>query len=48
MPETTQYGGNEDDGYFDGALKPNTILLTRYKIMGILGGGGLLAAMRPV
>lgn len=40
MPETTQFGGNEDESYFDGALKPNTILLTRYKIMGILGGGG--------
>lgn len=40
MPETTQFGGQEDEVYVDGALKPNTILLTRYKIMGILGGGG--------
>jgi eukaryotic-like serine/threonine-protein kinase len=40
MPETTQFGGHEDEAYVDGALKPNTILLTRYKIIGILGGGG--------
>jgi eukaryotic-like serine/threonine-protein kinase len=40
MPETTQFGGQEDEVYVDGALKPNTILLTRYKIIGILGGGG--------
>jgi len=40
MPETTQFGGNEEEAYVDGALKPNTILLTRYKIIGILGGGG--------
>lgn len=40
MPETTQFGGNEEEVYVDGALKPNTILLTRYKIIGILGGGG--------
>ena len=40
MPETTQFGGHEDEVYVDGALKPNTILLTRYKIIGILGGGG--------
>jgi eukaryotic-like serine/threonine-protein kinase len=40
MPETTQFGGHEDEIYVDGALKPNTILLTRYKIIGILGGGG--------
>lgn len=40
MPETTQFGGNEEEVYVDGALKPNTILLTRYKIIGVLGGGG--------
>ena len=40
MPETTQFGGHEDEAYVDGALKPNTILLTRYKIISILGGGG--------
>lgn len=40
MPETTQFGGHEDEVYVDGALKANTILLTRYKIIGILGGGG--------
>lgn len=40
MPETTQFGGQEEEVYIDGALKPNTILLARYKIMGILGGGG--------
>lgn len=40
MPETTQFGGQEAEVYVDGALKANTILLTRYKIIGILGGGG--------
>lgn len=40
MPETTQFGGHDEDAYVDGALKPNTILLTRYKIISILGGGG--------
>ncbi len=40
MPETTQFGGLNDDGGGDGALQVNTILLARYKIEGQLGGGG--------
>lgn len=40
MPETTQFGGLEDSTNLDGALKPGTILLARYKINGVLGGGG--------
>lgn len=40
MPETTQFGGMEEDSQLDGALQPNTILLARYQIMGLLGGGG--------
>lgn len=40
MPETTQFGGFQDDSHADGALQTNTILLARYKIEGQLGGGG--------
>jgi outer membrane protein assembly factor BamB len=40
MPETTQFGGFQDDSSTDGALQTNTILLARYKIEGQLGGGG--------
>jgi serine/threonine protein kinase len=40
MPETTQFGGNDDSSSLDGALKPNTILVARYKITAVLGGGG--------
>lgn len=39
MPDTTQFGST-DEHYNDGALKPNTILMTRYRILGVLGGGG--------
>jgi outer membrane protein assembly factor BamB len=39
MPETTQFGGS-DDNFGDGTLKANTILINRYRIMGMLGGGG--------
>lgn len=39
MPETTQFGGL-DASHVDGALQPNTILLARYRIMAMLGGGG--------
>ncbi len=48
MPDTTQFG-NEDGGNgnnFDGALQPNTILLARYKIDVVLGGGGQGAVYR--
>lgn len=39
MPETTQFG---DGGEFadERALKPNTILINRYRVLGTLGGGG--------
>ncbi|MBC7869278.1 MAG: serine/threonine-protein kinase [Chitinophagaceae bacterium] len=39
MPETTQFGNN-DDNRSEGTLKANTILVNRYKILGQLGGGG--------
>ncbi|MEL6307341.1 MAG: serine/threonine-protein kinase [Chloroflexota bacterium] len=40
MPETTQFGGFQEEGGGDNTLQPNTILLARYKIEGQLGGGG--------
>lgn len=40
MPETTQFGGNNNNSNDDGTLKPETILLARYQIEGQLGGGG--------
>ncbi len=40
MPETTKFSGGIDEVQFEGALQVNTILLTRYKILGVLGGGG--------
>lgn len=41
MPETTQFGGAEEEiSGVDGALQNNTILLARYRIQGMLGGGG--------
>jgi eukaryotic-like serine/threonine-protein kinase len=40
MPETTQFGTTEDNYGDEGALKPNTILINRYKVLGTLGGGG--------
>ncbi|QPC81182.1 serine/threonine-protein kinase [Phototrophicus methaneseepsis] len=40
MPETTQFPGANDSGYEGGHLRPNTILLARYKIDAKLGGGG--------
>ncbi|MCC6617169.1 MAG: serine/threonine-protein kinase [Anaerolineae bacterium] len=42
MPETTQFGGMAPPGSSgDVTLKPNSILQHRYKIMGVLGGGGM-------
>lgn len=38
MPETTQFGIEESQD--DGSLKANTVLINRYKILGVLGGGG--------
>lgn len=40
MSETTQFGDLGHETPVEGALKPNTILLARYKITGVLGGGG--------
>lgn len=40
MADTTQFGGSEKESAIDGALKPNTLLLGRYKVTGVIGGGG--------
>lgn len=40
MPETTQFGGSDDGSNLDGALQTSTILVARYKITAVLGGGG--------
>ncbi len=41
MPETTQFAGMGDgSGNFTTSLQANTVLLARYKILGVLGGGG--------
>ena len=40
MPDTTQFGGLENETHFEGALKPSTILLGRYEVAAIMGGGG--------
>jgi serine/threonine protein kinase len=41
MPETTHFTGMEGDSTNDAALKANFVLHNRYKIMGVLGGGGM-------
>jgi serine/threonine protein kinase len=41
MPETAQFGGLEEHEQQEGALKANTILMARYRILGVLGGGGM-------
>jgi serine/threonine protein kinase len=41
MPETQQFGGNHDERNTSNALRPNQVLHHRYKIMGVLGGGGM-------
>jgi outer membrane protein assembly factor BamB/predicted Ser/Thr protein kinase len=41
MSETTQFTGIEGDNRNDRALKGNAMLLDRYKIMGVIGGGGM-------
>ncbi|MCU0513685.1 MAG: serine/threonine-protein kinase [Anaerolineae bacterium] len=46
MPETTQFGDSGNSGGMDGTLKVNTILLARYKIDAMLGGGGQGAVYR--
>ena len=39
MPETTQFPGVEGVGSYS-SLQANTVLLARYKILGVVGGGG--------
>ncbi len=46
MPETTQFGDIDGGGQPTGTLKPNTVLLARYKIDAVLGGGGQGAVYR--
>lgn len=43
MPETTQFSdpGEENSHDSGGMLKPNTLLIGRYRILGVLGGGGM-------
>lgn len=42
MPETQQFGSNNDERSSSStALRPNQVLHNRYKIMGVLGGGGM-------
>ncbi len=41
MSETTQFAGREGDNRNDSSLKGNAMLLERYKIMGVIGGGGM-------
>ncbi|MFZ4812934.1 MAG: PQQ-binding-like beta-propeller repeat protein [Phototrophicaceae bacterium] len=41
MPETMQLHGNPGDQQPSGVLSANTVLLRRYKVMGVLGGGGM-------
>jgi tRNA A-37 threonylcarbamoyl transferase component Bud32 len=41
MPETTQFAGMGGDGPSDTSLQANTVLQRRYKILGVLGGGGM-------
>jgi serine/threonine protein kinase len=41
MPETTQFAGMGADSPSDSSLQANTVLQRRYKILGVLGGGGM-------
>lgn len=40
MPETTQFAGMDGGNTISSSLQANTVLLARYKILGVLGGGG--------
>jgi outer membrane protein assembly factor BamB/predicted Ser/Thr protein kinase len=41
MPETQQFIGMEGDGRNDTSLKANVVLKERYKVLGVIGGGGM-------
>jgi eukaryotic-like serine/threonine-protein kinase len=42
MPETTQFAGMDSgESQHQGSLQANTVLLHRYKILGVIGGGGM-------
>jgi hypothetical protein len=40
MSETTQFANNGGSGGTN-LLKANAVLLSRYKVIGVLGGGGM-------
>jgi eukaryotic-like serine/threonine-protein kinase len=40
MPETTQFGDENENSQGEGSLKAGHILMNRYKILGVVGGGG--------
>lgn len=41
MPETKQFAGMEGESQSDSSLKANFVLQSRYKILGVLGSGGM-------
>ncbi|HEX2908024.1 MAG TPA: serine/threonine-protein kinase [Phototrophicaceae bacterium] len=41
MPDTTKFAGMGGDGFSDNSLQANVVLKSRYKILGVLGGGGM-------
>lgn len=41
MPDTTKFAGMGGDSSSDSSLQANTVLKGRYKILGVLGGGGM-------
>jgi eukaryotic-like serine/threonine-protein kinase len=41
MPETTQFAGMSGEGSTDSSLQANTVLQRRYKVLGVIGGGGM-------
>lgn len=41
MPDTTKFAGMGGDSSSDSSLQANTVLKSRYKILGVVGGGGM-------